>query len=87
VISFANAEVDRLLEQGRQSCREAERKQYYSRIQEILADEQPIVFLYFPDALPAVSRRVYGIVESPNGIRFNFTEWYIPTALQRYTSE
>jgi len=87
VISFDNPEVDLLLEQGRQSCRESERKKYYYRIQEILAEEQPIVFLYFPDALPAVSRRVLGIVESPNGIRFNFTEWYVPKPLQRYTSE
>jgi peptide/nickel transport system substrate-binding protein len=87
VISFNNPEVDMLLEKGRQSCRQAERKQYYHRIQQILAEEQPIIFLYFPDALPAVSRRVQGIVESPNGIRFNFTEWYVPRPLQRYTSE
>ncbi len=87
MISFANSEVDMLLEQGRASCRQEERKQYYYRIQEILAEEQPIVFLYFPDALPAVSRRVHGIIESPNGIRFNFPEWYVPKPLQRYTSE
>jgi peptide/nickel transport system substrate-binding protein len=76
-----------LLEKGRRSCQQAERKQYYQRIQEILAEEQPIIFLYFPDALPAMSQRVHGIVESPNGIRFNFTEWYVPRSLQRYTSE
>jgi peptide/nickel transport system substrate-binding protein len=87
MISYANPEVDKLLEQGRQSCRQEERKKYYDRIQEILAEEQPIVFLYFPDSLPTVSRRVHGIVESPNGIRFNFTEWYVPRHLQRYTSE
>jgi peptide/nickel transport system substrate-binding protein len=87
MISYANPEVDKLLEQGRQSCRQEERKKYYDRIQEILAEEQPIVFLYFPDSLPTVSRRVHGIVESPNGIRFNFPEWYVPRHLQRYTSE
>jgi len=87
MISYANPEVDKLLEQGRQSCRQEERKKYYDRIQEILAEEQPIVFLYFPDSLPTVSRRVHGIVESPNGIRFNFPEWYVPRYLQRYTSE
>jgi peptide/nickel transport system substrate-binding protein len=87
VISFKNPEVDMLLEKGRRSCQQAERKQYYQRIQEILAEEQPIIFLYFPDALPAMSQRVHGIVESPNGIRFNFTEWYVPRSLQRYTSE
>jgi peptide/nickel transport system substrate-binding protein len=86
-VSFQNHEVDELLEKGRASCHQNERKKYYDRLQEILAEELPIIFLYFPDALPAVARRVHGIVESPNGIRFNMREWYVPKEMQRYTSE
>lgn len=85
-ISYANPEVDALLERGRSSCFEKERKKHYDRLQEILAEDQPIIFLYFRDALPAVSSRVRGIEASPNGIRFNFTEWYVPEDLQRYTA-
>ena len=85
-ISYANPEVDEMLERGRSSCFEDERKKYYDRLQEILAEDQPIVFLYFPDALPVVSTRVYGVVESPNGIGFSFTEWFVPRSLQRYTA-
>jgi peptide/nickel transport system substrate-binding protein len=86
-VSYQNPVVDELLEKGRASCHQAERKKYYDRLQEILAEDLPIIFLYFPDALPAVARRVHGIVESPNGIRFNMREWYVPKELQRYTSE
>ena len=50
------------------------------------AGPQPIVFLYFRDALPVVSSRVKGIVPSPNGIRYNFHEWFVPKHLQRYTA-
>ena len=85
-ISFANAEVDELLEKGRASCHQEARVRYYHRLQEILAEEQPIVFLYFRDALPVVSSRVRGIVPAPNGIRYNFPTWYVPTHLQRYTA-
>jgi peptide/nickel transport system substrate-binding protein len=85
-IGYANPEADEMLEKGRASCVEAERKKYYDRFQEILADDQPIVFLYFRDALPVVSSRVRGITPSPNGIRYNFNEWYVPTHLQRYTA-
>ena len=85
-ISYANPEVDRLLEQGRLSCVQAERTRYYHRLQELLAEDQPIVFLYFRDALPVVSSRVKGIVPSPNGIRYNFHEWFVPKHLQRYTA-
>src|SRR5439155_700197 len=74
-ISYANPEVDALLEQGRTSCHQEERKKSYARLQEILAEDQPIVFLYFRDALPVVSSRVRGIVPSANGILYNFNEW------------
>jgi len=85
-IAYQNPEVDELLEKGRASCVQAERKKYYDRLQEVLAEEQPIVFLYFRDALPVVSARVRGIIESPNGIRYKFHEWFVPTQAQRYTA-
>jgi peptide/nickel transport system substrate-binding protein len=85
-ISYANPEADALLEQGRTLCHQEERKKSYARFQEVLAEDQPYVFLYFRDALPVVSSRVRGIVPAPNGIRYNFNEWYVPTHLQRYTA-
>jgi peptide/nickel transport system substrate-binding protein len=85
-ISYANPEVDRLLELGRASCRQGDRKKHYDRLQEVLAEDQPVIFLYFRDALPVVSSRVRGIEPSPNGISHNFIRWYVPQHLQRYTS-
>ncbi|MBI2153002.1 MAG: peptide-binding protein [Candidatus Rokubacteria bacterium] len=85
-VSYVNAEADRMLEVGRASCQRDERKKYYDRFQEILAEDQPIVFLYFRDALPVVSSRVRGIESSPNGITYNFIRWYVPKGLQRYTA-
>jgi peptide/nickel transport system substrate-binding protein len=85
-VSYANPEVDELLERGRASCQDTERKKYYDRLQDIFADELPVVFLYFRDALPAVARRVHGIKEAPAGIRYNFPEWYVPQDHQRYTA-
>ncbi len=84
-ISYANAEVDELLEKGRSFCEQKDRVQYYYRLQEVLAEDQPLVFLYFRDALPVVSSRVQGIMPSPNGISYNFSEWFVPRRLQRYT--
>jgi peptide/nickel transport system substrate-binding protein len=85
-IGYQNPVVDQLLEQGRSTCVQAERKRSYDRLQEVLAEDQPIVFLYFRDALPVVAERVHGIVESPNGIRHNFPQWFVPKPLHRYTA-
>jgi peptide/nickel transport system substrate-binding protein len=85
-IGFANAEVDRLLEEGRGTFDVEKRKKAYFRIQEILAEEQPLVFLYYPDALPAVQKRIRGIVPAPAGITHNFIKWYVPKGEQKYTT-
>ncbi len=85
-ISYANEEVDQLLEKGRASCSQAERLRYYHRFQEVMADDLPLVFLYFRDALPVVTARVRGVEPGPAGILYNFDQWYVPRPLQRYTS-
>ena len=85
-ISYANPEVDDLLEKGRSTCIQEERKMHYRRLQEVLAEDLPLVFLYFRDSLPTISSRVRGIEPAPQGIDYNFPEWYVPKELQRYTS-
>ena len=85
-ISYSNPEVDALLEAGRSSCVQADRVRYYHRLHQVLADDQPLVFLYWRDALPAVSSRIQGIEPGPAGIKWNFNDWFVPKALQRYTS-
>ncbi|MGH7277231.1 MAG: peptide-binding protein, partial [Candidatus Rokuibacteriota bacterium] len=85
-ISFRHPEADALLEKGRSSCRQEERQPVYHRLHALLAEEQPLVFLYFRDALPVVASRVRGVAPSPGGIKYNFPEWYVPKHLQRYTA-
>jgi peptide/nickel transport system substrate-binding protein len=85
-ISYANPEVDRLLEAGRTSCVQAERVKYYHQLQEVLAEDLPLVFLYFADALPVVASRIHGIDPGPNGIRWQSFKWFVPRPLQRYTA-
>ena len=83
-ISFKNSEVDDLLEKGRTTFDQAERKKYYDRIQEILAEEQPYTFLYVPDSLPIINARFHGIKPAPLGIGYNMIKWYVPQSRQRY---
>ncbi len=83
-VGFKNAEVDRLLVEGRGTFDIEKRKQAYFRIQEILAEEQPYTFLYVPDALPVVSARIRGVEPAPAGIGHNQIKWYVPKNEQVY---
>ena len=83
-VSYNNPEVDTLLEKGRRAFDMEERKKAYFRIQEILADELPYIFLYVPDATPIVHARFKGIKPTPIGISYNLPKWYVPEKLQRH---
>ena len=83
-VSYSNPEVDDLLEKGRSVFDQEERKKYYSRIQEILAEDQPYTFLYVPDALPVLDARFKNIKPAPAGITYNFIRWFAPQSLQKY---
>lgn len=83
---YANPEVDALLDKGRASCRREDRVKTYHRIQEILADDLPMLFLYVRDALPVAASRVHGPDPGPAGMMWNLPDWYVPKSLQVYTA-
>lgn len=82
-ISFKNPEVDRLLEAYRIEFDPAKRKVMYDRVQEILYDEQPYTWVYSPKSLAAYDRRFQGVHWYPSGGAME-TEWWVPTANQKY---
>ncbi len=84
-IGYKNPEVDMLLEKGRRIFDQDERKLIYDRFQRILAEDQPYTFLFVGEALPAVASRFYGIEPTAAGIRYNFSQWYVPQGLQKFS--
>ncbi|HEY5599988.1 MAG TPA: ABC transporter substrate-binding protein, partial [Candidatus Manganitrophaceae bacterium] len=77
-ISYKNEEVDRLLLEGRRSCDRETRKKIYQQVHQLIADDQPYTFLYYPMALPIVHKRFKGVEPSPIGISYNLPQWKIP---------
>ena len=75
--------MDALLEKARRVFDREERKRYYFRLQEILAEEQPYTFLFVPYALPVIHARFRGIEPAPAGITYNLIRWYVPKREQR----
>lgn len=84
-VSYKNPEVDELLNKARHTFDPEERRKYYFRFQEILAEEQPYTFLYVAESLPVIHSRFKGIKPAPAGIGYNFIKWYVPKHLQKYT--
>ena len=59
------AQIDQLMELQHTSVDQAARKRAFDRIQEIVSEEQPIIYLVHPDVLVAISPSVRDALPSP----------------------
>ncbi len=80
---YSNPEVDKLLDQGRSTLDQEQRKRIYWKVQEILAEDQPYCFLYVAKSLPIVHQRIQGIEPAPSGIGHNSDWWWISQAFDK----
>jgi peptide/nickel transport system substrate-binding protein len=55
------AEIDRAMNRQASSFEDAERKQAVDRVQQIVADQQPFIYLVYPNVLFAVSPKLKGV--------------------------
>ena len=69
---FKDAAVDGLLDTGRSQTKFAERKVTYDKLQYLLSDRAPCVFLYCPNENQVMSTKVTGFKEVGNG-----SLWYL----------
>jgi peptide/nickel transport system substrate-binding protein len=81
---YQNKDVDKLLEEARQNLDEEKRAEQYLEFQKLVIDDLPAIFLFSPDYLYPVNKKVKGISEieklPTHTQRFSQIEnWYIKT--------
>lgn len=64
---FKDADVDKLLDQGRVLTKDSERKPVYDQLQVMLAEKAPIIFLYCPFETHVVNKAVKGFKQIGDG--------------------
>jgi len=84
--SFNNPESDHLIEQARLEFDPVKRREIYWRWQEIIYDEQPYTFLLVPKDVLVYHKRFQNVKVYPPDPAFDIREWFVPQALQKYTS-
>jgi peptide/nickel transport system substrate-binding protein len=71
-------ELDDLFEQGALKLTFDERKPVYDRYQEIISEENPIIYLYSPTRISAIRKKFKNVYPSPlGGLLYNLDEVYI----------
>lgn len=84
IANFSNKEVDQLLEDARLTSDIAKRQELYKKFQDIIAEEEPAIFMYSPVYTYLQSTKLKGFdvkqISSPSDRLANVTEWYLQTA-------
>jgi len=77
-IGYHNKEVDRLSEKGRVTMDRKTRKLVYAKLNRIISEDQPYIFLWYPKVISGVRDRVGGLSKpGPGGLFLNIEKVYI----------
>ncbi|RME00264.1 MAG: hypothetical protein D6814_03860 [Calditrichaeota bacterium] len=82
-IGYKNAAVDSLIEHGRAAANPAQAMPYWIAFQRLLLRDCPYSFLYLPDKLAGVNRRLRGVKLDVRGFLANVCQWWIPRDARR----
>lgn len=83
VAMYVNSKVDKLLEDARAATDEKTKDNLYAQFDKIIQDEVPAVFLYSPEFIYVVPKKVNGIhfeyIAAPSDRFYGMNKWYVTT--------
>jgi peptide/nickel transport system substrate-binding protein len=83
---YASAEVDSLLSLALSLADRERAKPVWNRLQEVLALDAPVAYLYYPEVLCASSKRLQNVQPHVLSPYFNIEEWWIAPADRKYAT-
>ncbi len=78
LVGFRNPRVDGMIERAEKMTDLAKVGAIYREMFDLIAAERPYIFLYIPDSITAINRRITPIVPSITGIMHNQIDWIKP---------
>jgi peptide/nickel transport system substrate-binding protein len=84
-VCYQSPDVDKILEDARLEFDAQKRKQLYWRFQEIIHQDQPYTFLFYPEESAAYSKRFQNVAFIPPRPNYDLNSWFVPEVDQKYT--
>lgn len=83
-MNYRSPALDAIIEKARRTVDEDERIPMWRKAHEILHEEQPYTFLFFPKSLVFIHGRIANVQLLPRGLNPR-EEWYVPLERQKYS--
>lgn len=76
-IRYQNGAVDRLIEEGRTTTNQEKRKEVYAKLWQLIAADQPYIFLWYPKEIVGVRDNIGGLAKpGPAGLFLHLEKVY-----------
>lgn len=83
-MSYRSPELDKTISQARRTLDEAVRMKLWQKCHQIIYEDQPYTFLFFPKSLVFMDKRLKNVQVNKSGMN-NDSEWYVARPDQRWT--
>lgn len=77
LVGYKNDRVDELIEQGISTIDKDELSTIYKEIFKLISDDLPYLFLYIPDGITAINKKIKNVEPAFIGIMHNQKDWQI----------
>ncbi|MDX2004414.1 MAG: ABC transporter substrate-binding protein [Meiothermus sp.] len=76
--NYKNPDLDKLLEQGRAATDVQQQVLIYRRMQRLLAEQLPYLYLWYPNVITVRNQRLGGMPETNNSLAYQYAvEWFV----------
>ncbi len=84
VVSYANLQLDELIDRARSLEDFAQQKPLWDKAQEIIHNDQPYSFLFEPKRINGINNRIKGVKLGVTDTYINLHEWWLPESMRKY---
>ncbi|NPA03657.1 MAG: peptide ABC transporter substrate-binding protein [Epsilonproteobacteria bacterium] len=78
LVSYKNPKVDRLIEEAQETIEIEKLSKLYKEIFRLIVEDVPYIFLYIPNSITVVNKKIKNVEPSIVGIMHNEIEWIKP---------
>ena len=75
LVGYHNAEMNKMIEDSQSMIDSKELSLVWKKMFKTITDENPYLFLFIPNSITTVSKKIKNVKSSPSGIWHNYIEW------------
>jgi peptide/nickel transport system substrate-binding protein len=75
LIGYHNKKLDKMIEDSQSTVDKKELSKKWKEMFKVIVDDNPYLFLYIPNSITVINKKIKNVENSPSGIWHNYIKW------------